>query len=298
MQGFIFFCLLIIISGCQTSVSNSNSMPTSIDWQGHRGARGLAPENTIPAFLKALEFPSISTLELDVVVSKDQQLVVSHEPWFSHQICKGADGQSIPEEEERSFAIYHLNLDAIQTFDCGSLGNPRFPEQEALFAVKPSLGQVAEAVRQYCKTNQRPLPRYNIELKAEPAWDNVLTPPPAEFVRLALQQITQAGIREQSCIQSFDLRILREVKRQQPDMTLALLIENKLGVEKNLEALGFIPDIYSPYYPLITPTTTDSIHQKGMKLIPWTVNETATMQRLLGLGVDGIITDYPNRIPQ
>ena len=268
----------------------------TFDWQGHRGARGLLPENTIPAFLKALEYPQVKTLELDLAVSRDSLLVVSHEPWMSHHICSHPDGRPVGEQEEGSLLIHQMPYAQVKQFDCGSRGNSRFPEQKAMPAHKPLLSEVVAAVNAYCTEKGREKPRYNIEIKSEPAYDGIKSPPPAEFARLVLAEINRLGIRESSCIQSFDVRPLQALHQMDSTVYTALLIDSPNGVDANLAELGYLPDAYSPYYQLVTANVVETVHARGMKLIPWTVNDTTSMKALIALGVDGIITDYPNLI--
>lgn len=268
----------------------------TFDWQGHRGARGLLPENTVPSFLKALEYPQVKTLELDLAVSRDSLLVVSHEPWMSHHICSHPDGRPVTEEEEDELILFRMPYDSIRKYDCGSRGNERFPEQKAMPAHKPLLSEVVQAVDEYCEKNNRPRPRYNIEIKFEPEYVGVKAPDAETFARLVLEEITRLGIRERSCVQCFDVAPLQHLHRMAPELFTALLIDNAHGVAANLEALGYTPDAYSPYYKLVTANVVDTVHEKGMALIPWTVNDTTAMKALIALGVDGIITDYPNWI--
>lgn len=294
----LLLCTVAVSCGHQPIYNASMSdTTTTFDWQGHRGARGLAPENTVPSFLKALEFPLVSTLELDVVVSKDQQLIVSHEPWISHEICSHAAGKAVQKSEEAALNILQMTAAEIAAFDCGSRGHTRFPEQTAMPAYKPTLKEVVKAVEDYCAARNRPLPQYNIEIKSSPEWDEVKTPAPAVFARLTVEEIRRLGIAGRTCVQSFDPRSLHEVHSLAPDMVTALLVENLRGLEENVKELGYTPTIYSPYFKLVNAETVKNAHAKKMRIIPWTVNETADMQALIRLGVDGIITDYPNRIP-
>jgi glycerophosphoryl diester phosphodiesterase len=269
---------------------------TTFDWQGHRGARGLLPENTLPAFAHALTYPAIKTLELDLAVTKDNQLVISHEPWMAALLCTHPDGRPVTEEEEQSLIIHQMTLAEVQSFDCGQRGNANFPEQQARATRKPSLAAMVEMAEQVALDLKRPLPFYNIEIKSLPEWDEPFTPLPEEFARLLLQELARLGIAERTTIQSFDVRSLQAVRQQAPSQSLAYLIENRNTLAQNLDTLGFLPDIYSPYYLLCTPELIQSLHQQNIQLIPWTVNEPKEMQRLLDMGVDGIITDYPNRI--
>lgn len=286
-------------NGVDTASKTSEAMsyPSDFDWQGHRGARGLLPENTIPAFLKALEYP-ITTLELDVVISSDQKVVISHEPWMSSVICQQPDGTAIPEGADQEFRLYEMPYSEIATFDCGSTGHAGFPEQAPMSVSKPLLDSLFPAVARYCQEHDRPLPNYNIEIKSRPEWDNTLTPPPAEFAKLVLTVIEQAGVRARVCIQSFDDRSLRAVRDLDPDLTTAWLVADSDGLEANLEELGFLPTIYSPYYKLLTANVVREAHEQGLQVIPWTINEVEEMRALIAMGVDGIITDYPDRIEQ
>lgn len=268
------------------------------DWQGHRGARGLAPENTIPAFLRALEFPEIVTLELDLAVSADEQLVVSHEPWLSASICAHPDGSAVLPEEEENLLIFKRAYLEIQEYDCGARGNPRFPEQEAQSAHKPTLDVVVKAVEEFCESRGREIPLFNIEIKSQPEWDGVKTPSPERFAQLVADKLRELEMEERACVQSFDPRALRAMRAIAPNITLALLVENLKGLDANVTSLGFVPSVYSPYYKLVRPSAIRKAHQMNMKIIPWTVNETTQMKRLKAMGVDGIITDYPNRIPR
>lgn len=276
---------------CKTTETRPVAVPKGFDWQGHRGCRGLRPENALPAFLKALEFPQVTTLELDLAVSKDNQLIVSHEPWFNPAICLQPNGDSIRKKDAEKGLIYEKTAAEIRTFDCGSLGNPRFPEQQKLKTNKPTLREVVEAVRPL----RRDI-RWNIEIKSQPEWDGLRHPPVEEFVRLAVSEIRALGLEKSATIQSFDVRALNALHRQAPDLQLAFLIENINSLDSNLARLEFTPAIYSPYYLLVNKKLVRKCHAHQMKLVPWTVNDVKSMRRLIRLGVDGIITDYPNLI--
>lgn len=272
----------------------SQMLAQEFDWQGHRGCRGLMPENSIPGFLKALEF-DIQTLELDIVVSKDNELIISHEPWFSALICTMPDGAPV---EGDSIHIIDRNYNEIKTFDCGSRGNTRFPDQLKTATYKPSLLDMVIAVEQYCVEHQRKKPFYNIEIKSTEAWYGKLTPQPATYVSLVIGKLRQLPIENRFNIQSFDINILKEVKKQAPEIVLAYLVENENTIQENIKALGFKPDIYSPYHLLLDAKKVKLLHKRKMKVIPWTVNDAVTMKKLILMGVDGIITDYPNLIAE
>ncbi|MEM9887779.1 MAG: glycerophosphodiester phosphodiesterase family protein [Bacteroidota bacterium] len=266
------------------------------DWQGHRGARGLIPENTVAGFTHALEFPAITTLELDLVVSKDNFLVVSHEPWMSAAICMDKAGKPISEDQEKAYNIYEMKYIDIAKFDCGIKGNERFPEQKKISVFKPQLSDVVDAVEHQIKNKKRSPIRYNMEIKSSPAGDRIFHPIPEKFAALLVEEISRLGIKERTTIQSFDVRALQATKKLDAAISLALLIENEKSLAENLALLGFTPSIYSPYHRLVDADLVAQAAEKSMQVIPWTVNEVERMKELIALGVDGIITDYPNRI--
>lgn len=294
---FLFGLMLSAISflTCKITERKPAPAPPGFDWQGHRGCRGLLPENSVPAFLKALEYPGVLTLELDLAVSKDRQLIVSHEPWFNPAICRQPGGDSIAKKDEEAFLLYSLTADEIRAFDCGSRGNARFPQQQPMAVHKPTLREVVEAVRAAYPGKKV---RWNIEIKSRPEWDGVRTPPIDEFAALVVAELKALGLEEDANVQSFDVRPLQEIHRIAPALRQALLIENVQGLEANLKRLGFTPQAYSPYYLLVDKKLVHQCHTRGMKLIPWTVNDVPAMRRLIRLGVDGIITDYPDKIAE
>lgn len=264
-----------------------------LDVQGHRGARGLMPENTIPAMKKALDL-GVNTLELDVVISKDKLPVVSHEPYFSAIISLTPEGKAIPASKEKEHNLYGLNYSEIRKYDVGSNPHPDFPRQKKMVAYKPLLSELIDSVEIYAAGRTMPAPRYNIEFKSSPEGDGVFQPAPQEFVALVMQVVKEKGIQNQVIIQSFDPRILEEIHKQYPNMPTAFLVSNTKGLQANLERLSFLPDVYSPYHKLVDKKTVAVCHSKGLKIIPWTVNHKPLIDALVKMGVDGIITDYPD----
>jgi len=286
----LFFVITLIITACTPDTKMKN-----IEIQGHRGARGYAPENTLLSFLKALEL-GVDVLELDVVISTDNQVIVSHEPWFNHKICTKPDGTPSTVEEEDGIRILDLNYAQIQQYDCGKRGNPDYPEQVEIPATKPLLSEVFTRIENQVKDSQNAEIGYNIEIKSRPIWDNVFTPPPAKFVRLVYDEVVKAGLKERVCIQSFDIRSLQEIHKIDASVTTALLISNNDGIDQNIKALGFTPNIYSPNHFLLNAEEIRKLHDKNIRVIPWTVNEKLHIRRLIEWGVDGIISDYPDRV--
>lgn len=278
-------------------ISKSQYIP-KFDLQGHRGARGLKPENSIAAFIAALDY-GVTTIELDLAVTKDKQLIVSHEPWMSSEICLKPDGTFIEKTQELThYNIYQLTYPEIKLFDCGSKGNAKFPEQDRMPACKPLLREVIVSVEDHIKSYTLYEVDYNIEIKSLPIGDHKFHPAPEEFSDLVYQMIDQYLPWERVVIQSFDFRVLKYFNKKYPHVRLAALVEKKPNAAEaraELDKLGFKPSVYSPDMILLDTETIQVMHQKKIRVIPWTVNEAEDMKRLKSLGVDGIITDYPNR---
>ncbi len=276
---------------------NENISNYRVDVQGHRGCRGLMPENTIEGFKKALDI-GVTTLEMDVVISKDLKVIVSHEPFFSHEIAKDSLGNDIDKNNEKNHNIYQLNYDEIQKYDVGTRHHERFPEQKKLTCYKPSLEDVFTEIEKYCKMNHIKAPFYNIEIKRVPFEDDSFHPVLEIFVKLVVETVQNSGFQERINIQSFDFASLRETKKIAPDIRLALLIEHPSDAENNIKSLGFTPEIYSPYFPLVDATLMEYAKSINMQVIPWTINEVSDMEKMLKFKVDGIITDYPDKLQE
>ena len=268
---------------------------STFDIEAHRGGRGLMPENTIPAFLNAVHM-GVNTLELDIVMTKDSQLVVSHDPYISAEICSKPDGSPVTDAEEKNLKIFDMTYAEVKKYDCGSRGNSRFPDQKKMSVHKPLLSEVIDAVESYIKEHSLPAVRYNIETKSTEKGDNVLNPEPPAFIKLFYAVIKAKGVTDKCILQSFDMRTLQEMHKLDPTLATALLVEKTTDdLETNLKNLHFNPTIYSPNYLLVTKKMIDKCHALGIKVLPWSVNEIAKMTALKNDGVDGIITDYPDR---
>ncbi|GAB4008668.1 glycerophosphodiester phosphodiesterase family protein [Spirosoma migulaei] len=264
-----------------------------LDRQGHRGCRGLMPENTIPAMKKALDL-GVQTLELDVVISKDKQVVVSHDTYMSADIALKPDGKPVTAEEQKQLNLYQLTYAEIKKFDVGSKPHPQFGQQQKFPAYKPLLANLIDSVNTYAKAKGIPLPLFNIEIKSMPTTDGVYHPEPKEFVELVLTVCKAKNLGKQLTIQSFDVRPLQLIHKQSPEIPLSYLTANSKSLADNLATLGFTPHAYSPYYKTVTAEVVKACHQQGMVIIPWTVNSKVDIDSLIQLGVDGIISDYPN----
>lgn len=248
----------------------------TIQVHGHRGARGLRPENTLPAFEYAIA-AGVDALELDMAVTQDSQIVISHDPLLHPPVCSG------PKPE---IAIHQLTLAQVREWDCGKVQNPAFPRQQAIAGTRmPTLDEVFDLAP---KGNFL----FNIETKIF-ADRPELTPPPEEFVRLVLEKVRKHHLESRVVLQSFDFRTLHAMKRAAPEIKLAALYEGSpkdfVQIAKESGAT-----IVSPDHHLVTPEQVRAAHAAGLEVLPWTPNKPEDWDRLIAAGVDGIITDYPD----
>lgn len=262
--------------------------------EGHRGTRGLMPENTIAAMEKGIAVGA-NVVELDVQISSDNKVMVSHDPYINRLFSLLPDGSEIAEADAKKYILHQMPYDSIRKFDVGSKDYPDFPQQKKMKAYIPLLGELIDSVEHYTKEKGFAPVIYNVEIKADVQQDGVYQPPPAELIDLVMEVLHSKHIDHRYYVQSFDVRQIREVHNRYPDVVTGFLTGNgEASLADNLESIGFTPDIYSPHYKIATPQLVEACHQKGMKFIPWTVNKIEDMKALKQMGVDGIITDYPN----
>jgi glycerophosphoryl diester phosphodiesterase len=303
MRIFVYLFLLTAVQ------SYSQLLIPTFDVQGHRGARGLQPENTIPAFMVALDY-GVMTVEMDLAITKDKQVIVSHEPWMSAEYCLTPEGKTFSEKDDRKHNIYQMTYEQVKQWDCGTKPHGRFPDQQKIKISKPLLSEVIVAIENHIKSFTKYEVDYNIEIKSDPAGDNKFHPKPGEFSDLVYQLIDQYLPLHRVVIQSFDFRVLKYWHEKYPEVRLAALIENEKTIDENLNELGFTPSVYSPDFKLLTNEDVKYLHEKNfsltkqqqdnyvkskLRVIPWTVNEEKDMLVMKGMGVDGFITDYPDR---
>jgi glycerophosphoryl diester phosphodiesterase len=304
-QVFYMFFLSLLFLACndveqreveQVVPSVAKPKASGFEVQGHRGERGMAPENSIEGFLMALD-EGVDVLEMDVVITKDEQVILSHEPWISAEICLDEDGAELPSDALAMVQhnIYQMTLEEVQSFDCGSKPHPRFPGQAKFPVVKPTLSAVIDSVKAYCAVHDRALPGFNIELKHKSMSEELYHPNAERFAELVLGITVVKGIDEQCTFQSFSLPQLKALHEVHPN-NLVLLNEDDTPLYVLCDSLGFIPAVYSPNYNLLTPSDMKFARSQNMRIIPWTVNNVEDMERLYNQGVDGIITDYPKRL--
>jgi glycerophosphoryl diester phosphodiesterase len=288
---------LLLLSTLILIFLNVSAQKKKFDVQGKAGARGIMPENTIEGMLKALDL-GVTTLEMDAVISKDKQVVLSQEPYFNNEISLQPNGKAITLKDQKNFNIYKMDYDEIKKFDVGSKVHSRFPGQMKFKAYKPLLSETIDAVEAYVKAHKMAKPVYSIETKTIKKGDNEFHPEPAEFVDLIMSVINEKKLAKRVIIESFDMRTLQYLHEKYPKTQTSLLIDEKEPFEDYIEKLGFKPTIYSPYSVLVGKGLVDRCHEMGIKIIPWTVNTVKDVKYFMSLGVDGIITDFPNIMGQ
>lgn len=260
---------------CVAMLCMAQSVPSRILVHGHRGARALRPENTLPAFEYAIA-QGVDALELDMAVTKDNVLVVSHDPMLHPPVCSGP----VPEA-----VIHELTLAQVKEWDCGKVQNPAFPRQQTIPGTRmPTLDEVFALA-----------PKgkflFNVETKIF-ADHPELTPSPEEFVRLVLVEVRKHHLESRVILQSFDFRTLHAMKKAAPEIALSALYS---GDPKDFTAIGKESGagIISPEFHLATPEQVRAAHAAGLQVAPWTADTPEDWDRLIAAKVDAIITDDP-----
>lgn len=256
------------------------------------------PENTIAAMLDAID-RGVTTLEMDLQLSRDKQVIVSHDPTFNANFVTTPKGDTLTAAAARKVLLYQLPYDSIVKYDVGLKFNPEFPRQKKMPAIKPLLSALMDSTEAYAKAKGRKI-HYNVEIKSKPAGDGIYYPDIATLVDLAMRVIDSRNIADRVVMQSFDIRALQLLHQRHPQYALSYLIDAKeeRTPDQLVEALGFKPAILSPNSAIVTRQMIIDCHQQGMKVIPWTVNDLEGIRKLKKMGVDGIITDFPDLFSQ
>lgn len=283
----------------------------AFDLQGHRGSRGLAPENTLPAFARAIEI-GVSTLELDVGVSRDGQVVVAHDRRLNPDFTRDAGGAWIASPGPR---MRDLTLAEIKTFDVGAI-KPGTDYARTFASQTPIPGTRMPTLAEVAALPGAERLRFNVETKLSPLAPDE-TVPPAEFAAALIAELRRLGIADRATIQSFDWRTLAIAARVAPEIARAYLTIERGDNETVFKGKGVSPwtgldaaahgnstprlvaaaggKIWSPFFRDLDPRIVAEAKALGLTVIPWTVNDAADIERVLALGVDGLITDHPDR---
>lgn len=291
------FCgiALLVMAFTFKSTVPGNPYPKFIK-VGHRGTRGLMPENTIIAMTKAVELGA-DMVEMDIHITRDGQILVYHDESFDPTYTLMPDGTEINKEERKKYTFYQMNYADIKPFIIGKKPYPAYPKQQLIPTYTPLLGELIDSVDHYTKVNHLKSVRYLVEIKSNEKTDGFDQPAPEEFIDRLMKVLKPKKLGDRLIIQSFDMRPLQVLHKKHSNIALGFLTDDKTAtLSDNLAKLGFNPTFYNPYKGLVTPEMIDKCHQSGMLIMPWTVNDPAEMKKIKAMGVDGIITDYINEL--
>ena len=286
----------------------------AFDLQGHRGARGLRPENTLPAFQKALDL-GVDTIECDMAITRDGVVVIHHDLYLNPDTTRGPDGKWLDKDTP---AISTLTFTELQKYDVGRLKPGTeyartLSDQQPVDGTRiPKLADLFDLVRKSGNTKVG----FDCETKVSPI-DRAATRPPEEFARMVIAEIRRAGMANRTMVQSFDWSTLQVIQKEAPEIrTMYLSSPRTLGPAADGQSsrwlAGFSPEqhngsvpraikaangkIWAPNQTYLTPALLAEARSLGIIVIPWTVNEPAMMSKLLDMGVDGIISDRPDLV--
>ncbi len=303
---------LLAVLACSTALGAA-----AFDLQGHRGARGLLPENTLPSYQKALDL-GVDTIECDMAITSDGVVVLYHDLWLNPDITRGPDGQWL---EKRGPAIAELTFAELQKYDVGRIkpGTPyanQFPDQLPVDGARiPKLSDLFDLIKKSGNTRVQ----VDCETKLSP-FQAAATRAPDEFARLAIAEIRKAGMAERTMVQSFYWKTLQLIQKEAPEIR-TMYLNNKRTVDARQAGgtvspflVGFDPSAYgdsvpravkaaggkiwAPDHNTLTPEALAEARSLGIVVIPWTVNDPPTIRKLLEMGVDGIISDRPDLVQQ
>ena len=303
IKAISLFAVLALLLSCQ-NVSESQYV---VDVQAHRGGMGLRPANTLEAMKHAIDL-GVNTLEMDIVVTKDNKVILCHDKYFTWQETTRPDGTFITKEEPKTY-LWHLTYDEIKKYDVGQRQHPNYPEQVTMPAVRPLLSDVLTFTENYAEEKGLAPLKYNIEIKADPDYDGGIEgeswPVYNEFVDICVPVLQSFNLGDRLIVQSFDERALSYMHIKYPELILSYLagggevewLENdEMDFDRVIGKIGFYPEWFSPANIFVSKTTVDEAHRRGMKVVTWTPDDKEEMQRLIDCGVDAIITNYPDRL--
>ena len=269
-----------------------------VDAQAHRSGMGLMPENSIPAIKNSLDLGA-NTLEMDLCVTKDGKVILSHDRYFEPRYTTKPDGTEM-KRDERVY-LYNLTYDEITKYDVGQRYTRSWPQKACVPAVKPLLTEAVAFAENYTKENGLTPVKYNIEIKSDyTSSDGVEGQDWLEykaFVDACAPVIASLNLGDRLIVQSFDDRALNYLHEKYPEFTLSYLVrDHDTDFDKFMGLLNFTPEWLSPPHQNVTAEFLAEARARGMKLVTWTVDETAEIKRLMDLKVDGIISNHPDSL--
>lgn len=291
---------IIMISGCAVAyalqlacTSTSSNTPLV---QAHRGGAALYPENTIPAMIHAIDL-GITTLEMDLHVTSDSQVVVSHDAYLNAVKALKPDGSEIPADSDKTYAIYKMTYDSLRRYDVGSRHNPAYPRRVDMKCEVPRISDLIDSVETYTSKFGITPVNYNIEIKSWPDKDGIYSPDYKTFADLCMRELLSKNLGSRLLVQCFDARTLNYVHSKYPEVRLSYLVEDKnVNFDELMKRINFIPEVISPDYQMVDADFIKNARKLGMTIVPWTVDKKADVMSLRELGVDEIITNQPDSV--
>ena len=262
---------------------------------GHRGHVSRFPDNSIEGFKSAVAL-GVDGLELDLVISADKKVVISHEPYMAAATVLTPEGKKIVRKQEKSYNMYRMPYDSIRQYKTGLIKNWKYHKQAKISTHKPLLEKIFQEIEEYRKEKGLSAISYYLEVKSKPKDYGIFQPYPAEFADLVMEIVKKHSLEQAVVIKSFDAEFLNALNAGYPEVETSVLLYKTTWQEK-LQKLDFQPKKISPYYKqLKTREQVEELQQHGFKVIPWTVNRRRAIRKMMRLGVDGIISDYPERV--
>ena len=279
----------------QKWIHNVN-MSDYVDVQAHRGGAGLMPENTLEAMKNALDM-GVNTLELDLQISADGQVVVSHDAYFHSRYATRPDGTQVMKEDPKEY-IFTMPYSEVVKYDVGSRKSEVWPDKACFPAVKPLASDLIDFVENYTKEKGLSPVRYNIEIKSKAGnGESIWWPKYEDFVRECCLLLHSKHLGDRLVVQSFDVRALKYMNERYPEFILSYLVDAKEpDFDKYMAKLDFTPQWLSPHFSITDEALVQKCHEKGMKIVPWTVDNPEDIKRMIDLKVDAIISNYPDRV--
>lgn len=293
-QLIISMCVAAsLLAGC----NNLSHQEKEVLIHAHRGGAAIYPENTIEAMIHAVDL-GVSYLEFDLHVSKDSQVVVSHDAYFNSKKALTPSGDTIPVDSCKLYRLWEMSYDSICTYDVGSKPNARYPRRHNMVACIPLVSALIDSVEAYVNARELTPVKYNIEIKSWPAKDSIFTPDYKTFADLCMKDLLSHQLGDRLLVQCFDTRTLNYLHIKYPEVRLSYLVELEENVSFSdfMKRLDFVPEAYSPQYPMVDAALVDSCKAYNMTLAPWTVDKRKDILHLASLGVDEIITNQPDSV--
>ena len=296
MNKLLLAALAVLAVSCSTAPQQKVYVT---DVHAHRGGMGLYPEESLAAMLNAVDL-GVNTLEMDLCVTQDKEVVLSHDKYFHPRYATRPDGTPVMQGDERVY-LWNMPYEEVLKWDVGSKSHPDWPEKNCQPAVKQRAAEVIDAVEAYCKEKGLAPMKYNIEIKSDPDCEEGVEsrdwPHFQEFTDLCMQMLEARNLGDRLIIQCFDERALNYINKKYPGHILAYLVEDyETDYDEYMSKLEFKPEWLSPPHENVDEELMKRAHADGMKVVTWTVDDKDEMRRLIGLGVEGIISNYPDRL--